>query len=115
MGADRSRYPWSHDDVCTLSDLLSDGWTLTAIARRLQRSRWAVQGQARKMGVRVRRGATIATQLQLDPEVHLRLGQIADRRGVSRNTLMRITIVLATRDSIWLDKLLDDDMAERNE
>lgn len=93
--------------------MLGDGWTLEAAARRLERSKWSVQAQARKIGIRVRRSRTVACQLQLDPEVHFRLGEIAARRNVTRNTLLRIVCELAVRDHIWLEKLLDD-QAERN-
>jgi hypothetical protein len=110
----RSRYPWTDADYCLLSDLLADGWTLQSIAARLERSRWAVQAQAQKLSIRVRRSQTVACQLQLDREVYRRLCEIAAQRHVTAPTLVRIVIELAVRDGVWLNKLLDDDMADRN-
>jgi hypothetical protein len=113
---ERSRYPWSDADYCLLTDLLADGWTLQSIAARLERSKWSVQAQARKIGIRVRRSLTVAVQLQLDPEAHYWLTQAAGLRNVTPNTLARIVIELAVRDRVWLDKLLDDGgYAERHE
>jgi hypothetical protein len=110
----RERMPWSNDDVSTLSDLLSDGWPLESCAKRLQRSKWAVTAQAGKCGISVMRHGTVAAQLQILPEVDARLGKIARERGVTKNTLMRIIVELATRSPEWLSRLFDDEFAERN-
>jgi hypothetical protein len=70
---------------------------------------------ARKIGLRVLRGPTVAMQVQIAPDAHVELKQIAKLRGVTPNTLARIVLELTARSPAFLAKLLDDDRIERND
>jgi hypothetical protein len=106
--SERSRLPWSDDDLNTLGDMVEDGYPRRAIASRLGRSIHAVQGMARKLGLRLLRAATVAFQCQIDAEVFADLARIARERYVTPTTLARIIIELAVRSPVWLARLFDD-------
>jgi hypothetical protein len=69
---------------------------------------------ARKVGLKVLRGKTIAVQLQITEAAHHRATSVAARRYVSVPTLLRVFVELALANEAFLVKLLDDDMVERN-
>jgi hypothetical protein len=108
--------PWTPDDLCTLSDALADGFPRRAVAQKLGRSVHAVQGMARKIGIRIRRGPTVAYQIQLDHEINHYLALIARRHGVTIPTMIRLMAEVATRTPVWIEQLFDVDAAmKRND
>jgi hypothetical protein len=104
----RSRAPWSDDDLCVLSDLIGDGWPRRAVAARLGRSVHAVAAMAAKIGLRIRRATTVAFQVQIDAEVFDDLARLARERYVTPTTLCRLIVELSLKSPIWLTRLFDD-------
>jgi hypothetical protein len=105
--------PWSNDEYVTLTEMLGDGYPRRAVALRLDRSVHAIQGMARKVGIRIQRKDTVAFQCQLAHHIEHRLAEIARQRGVTRTTMARIIIELAITSPEWLEKLLDDFFEDR--
>jgi hypothetical protein len=107
MANSRDRFPWSHADTNLMTDLLNDGWPIESVAKRLSRSRYAVQGQAKKCGMNLLRGQTVQTAIAIKKDSYQRATAIAAQRFVTVPTLLRVYIEIALKDERFLS-LLDD-------
>jgi hypothetical protein len=112
---DNARKPWSPDDIAELSDLLDDGFPRRSIAERLGRSVHAVQGMARKLGARIRRGKTVAFQNQIDEQAFSDLCALAKQKHTTPCTMGRILLELTLKSPVFLAALLDDFYDDRRQ
>jgi hypothetical protein len=111
----RRRFPWSNADTELLADMVRDGYTRKAIASALGRSVDAITPMAKKLGLTMRRGQTRELVVALKPEAIAQLQERARPRRLTVNSFCRVLLEVAARSPDWLDRLLDDDMGERND
>jgi hypothetical protein len=113
--ASKERHPWSHDDVGLCADMGRDGFTIKAIATKLQRSPTGIHDQLRKLGIGTsRKNLTREICLSIRKDALEILRREARARGMTPNTLCRLALELCALDKEgWLARLLSEDACER--
>ncbi len=102
-----SRRPWTHDRVARLGFLVGRGLDVAGIAHdpAVDSTPGNVRRQANRFGLALRDVA----DRRLPTEVRDGLDAAARRRGLSRERLIRMLLLVAGSDPTLLDNILDDD------
>lgn len=98
---------WTRDRVARLGFLVGQGCDAEAAARdpAIATTPGNVRRQANRFGLLLRDAA----DRRLPPEICARLDAAADRRGMTRERLIRTLVLAAGSEPSLIDNILDDD------
>ena len=102
-----SQRPWTRDRVARLGFLVGQGLDAEHVGRdpAVATSPGNVRRQANRFGLALRDAA----DRRLPPDVRQRLDVAAERRGLSRERLIRSLVIAAGSDPSLINNILDDD------
>jgi hypothetical protein len=100
------RVHWEDKRLGRLGFLMGIGWNGQRIADDLGTTRNNVYAQANRLGLSFREAR--AMSLDLSPSAHLRFGEAADKRGLTRDALGRLLLHEIACDPHLIDNVLDD-------
>lgn len=100
---------WTRERVARLGFLVGQGCDADAVAR--DPAIATTPGNARRQANRFGLALREAADRRLPPDVCTRLDAAADRRGLTREKLVRTLVLAAGSDPSLIDNILDDDDA----